>query len=317
MPSVTAVVPTSAHTFRSSWTGKSSLRTRLHRGIIEPCSVTVSGFSVGVRHRRDDDHWQRARKGCVHSVTTSPHSMAPTTLITFDVDGTLIHSVGEDANKFHKLAFSHAFKTVHGIDASIDEIPHHGSTDKLVAADTLRHRGVPEEDITTKMDEYISTMIEYARQNREQASTGIQILPGVIDLLKVLHDRDDMLIALVTGNLEPIGWIKMEELGLLPYFSSPNFGGFGTDHTDRGELVKIAAERARSHGWTGDNHWHVGDTPKDILAAEYGGAKALGVCTGVFGKEELEKSSKNDAVILPDLTDFKLVEELFEGMPVL
>ena len=29
-----------------------------------------------------------------------------------DVDGTLIHSVGEGANKLHKLAFSHAFKSV-------------------------------------------------------------------------------------------------------------------------------------------------------------------------------------------------------------
>ena len=27
-----------------------------------------------------------------------------------DVDGTLIHAVGPDANKLHKRAFSHAFK---------------------------------------------------------------------------------------------------------------------------------------------------------------------------------------------------------------
>eukprot|EP00959_Pyramimonas_sp_CCMP1952_P098053 2049351-Pyramimonas_sp.AAC.1 len=40
-----------------------------------------------------------------------------------------------------------------------------------------------------------------------------------------------------------------------------------------------------------------------------------GGSAGVFGKEELEKNSKNNAVILPDLTDFKLVEELFGGMP--
>ena len=35
--------------------------------------------------------------------------------VTFDVDGTLIRSVGEDANKFHKDAFAHGFATVFGI----------------------------------------------------------------------------------------------------------------------------------------------------------------------------------------------------------
>ena len=37
------------------------------------------------------------------------------TLITFDVDGTLIKAVGAYANKFHKDAFAHAFKIVHGL----------------------------------------------------------------------------------------------------------------------------------------------------------------------------------------------------------
>jgi beta-phosphoglucomutase-like phosphatase (HAD superfamily) len=41
-------------------------------------------------------------------------------------------------------------------------------------------------------------MLEYAAQNKESARTGIQILPGVVELLKALHGRDDMLIALVS-----------------------------------------------------------------------------------------------------------------------
>ncbi len=67
--------------------------------------------------------------------------------------------------------------------------------------------------------------------------------------------RNDVLTCLVTGNLEPIGWGKMRALGLLPYFSEPRFGGFGSDHCsgntleswrDREELVRIAAARAKS-----------------------------------------------------------------------
>jgi FMN phosphatase YigB (HAD superfamily) len=41
-----------------------------------------------------------------------PMREAPKTLVTFDVDGTLIHSVGNNANKFHKDAFAFAFKKV-------------------------------------------------------------------------------------------------------------------------------------------------------------------------------------------------------------
>eukprot|EP00983_Pelagomonas_calceolata_P041033 1137869-Pelagomonas_calceolata.AAC.5 len=52
-----------------------------------------------------------------------------------------------------------------------------------------------------------------------------------------------------SGNLEPIGWAKMEALGLLGLFSEPRFGGFGTDFCsgdtaetwkDRTELVRFA-----------------------------------------------------------------------------
>jgi ribonucleotide monophosphatase NagD (HAD superfamily) len=44
--------------------------------------------------------------------------------------------------------------------------------------------------------------------------------------------------------------------------------------------------------------------PNDIKAAEYGGALAIGVCTGVFSRDDLEAASKSGrAVILDDLKD--------------
>lgn len=36
-----------------------------------------------------------------------------------DVDGTLIHSVGETANKLHKDSFAHGMKTVFGVETHI------------------------------------------------------------------------------------------------------------------------------------------------------------------------------------------------------
>jgi len=49
-----------------------------------------------------------------------------------DVDGTLIHSVGENANKLHKDAFAQGFKKVFGLDTTIDVIKHHGMRRKRV-----------------------------------------------------------------------------------------------------------------------------------------------------------------------------------------
>ncbi len=34
--------------------------------------------------------------------------------------------------------------------------------------------------------------------------------------------------------------------------------------------------------------WHVGDTPMDVQAAQGGHAKALGVLTGVYSRQDLE-----------------------------
>jgi hypothetical protein len=68
-----------------------------------------------------------------------------------------------------------------------------------------------------------------------------------------LQARSDVAVCLVTGNLEPIGWGKMEALGISQLFTEPRFGGFGSDFCsgdtleswrDRGQLVRIAAERA-------------------------------------------------------------------------
>jgi hypothetical protein len=45
-----------------------------------------------------------------------------------------------------------------------------------------------------------------------------------------LQARPDVATCLVTGNLEPIGWGKMQALGIDHLFTHPKFGGFGSDH---------------------------------------------------------------------------------------
>ena len=225
-------------------------------------------------------------------------------LVTFDVDGTLCRSVGEDANQMHKAAFRHAHVAVFGpvADVSIDIIRHHGCTDPMVSARTLGAVGIGAHDAEARWPEVARKMVEYVEERTDQAAVGLNVLPGVVALLEHLQ-RKGCLVGLVTGNLEPIGWAKMRALGLHHLFTKPTFGGFGSDHSDRGELVAIAGRRARELFPDDEvvDHWHVGDTPADVQAAVAGGASALGVCTGIFSREELLEANPM-ATVVADLS---------------
>ncbi|XP_078166522.1 uncharacterized protein LOC144561433 isoform X1 [Carex rostrata] len=227
-------------------------------------------------------------------------------MVTFDIDGTLIVSTGLSSNRLHRGAFAYALNEVFGINnASIDVIPHHGSTDPAILLNTAVYYGISSDLAMEKLPEMKSKMVEYAVKNAKRVGDGLEVLPGIKYLLEALSSKG-VPVGLVTGNLEDIAWIKMEGLGLRKHFSVPNFGGFGSDNIDRGELVKIAADRAEKLFPGGfDLRVHVGDTPNDIKAAESGGALAVGVCTGVFSREELEKASNGTAIIHPNLMDFE------------
>ena len=55
---------------------------------------------------------------------------------------------------------------------------------------------------------------------------------------------------------------------------------------------------------------HVGDTPNDVKAAEFGGAKATGVTTGVFDADALLRAAgdnKANVTVMDGLTDVDAV----------
>lgn len=227
-------------------------------------------------------------------------------LLTFDVDGTLIRSTGQDANRFHKNAFKFGFKKVFNIETSIDCVEHHGSTDKLIIKAVLNYHKVDEERILEGLENVCQAMVEYAEENAEDAANGIELLPGVYELLERLSKREDCCCALVTGNLEPIAWAKMKQLGIDKLFQREVRGGFGSDHEQRSALVSIAHERAKSIiDFHADRRYHFGDTHNDITAAEQSGAIAIGLATGIWSLDDLKSVSvkKDEALFLESLAD--------------
>ena len=67
------------------------------------------------------------------------------------------------------------------------------------------------------------------------------------------------------------------------------FGAYGSDSADRGELTSPGvAKAARLHDQlTPDQVFVVGDTPRDIAAAQHAGAVSIGVATGRYSSDEL------------------------------
>eukprot|EP00201_Polytomella_parva_P003481 CAMPEP_0175075450 /NCGR_PEP_ID=MMETSP0052_2-20121109/22011_1 /TAXON_ID=51329 ORGANISM="Polytomella parva, Strain SAG 63-3" /NCGR_SAMPLE_ID=MMETSP0052_2 /ASSEMBLY_ACC=CAM_ASM_000194 /LENGTH=262 /DNA_ID=CAMNT_0016344145 /DNA_START=95 /DNA_END=883 /DNA_ORIENTATION=- len=236
----------------------------------------------------------------------------PLTLISFDVDGTLIESVGEKSNYLHKQAFRVGMKNVFNIDEDIDCIKHHGSTDPLILIKVLEYSGFKREEILSKLKDVEAEMVNYFLSHKDEASVGLRMLPGVKNLLQHLKSLEDVETCLVTGNFEPIGWAKMQELGIYDYFSDPHFGGFGSDHCsgdtidtwkDRSEFIRIAARKCeRLHGRPVTRHFHVGDATADMLAALNAEATPLGVTTGAFTKEQLEGCGEG-VIIVGNLAD--------------
>lgn len=140
-------------------------------------------------------------------------------------------------------------------------------------------------------------------------SENIVILQGVFNLLSKL-DQKGFLLGLVTGNLETIARAKLNKIGISDFFK---FGGFGSDHISRTDLVKIAIRRAGNQFKLEDNiqMFHFGDAPQDMRAAREAGVTPIGVTTGIFSAEELESAGAYQVV--PNLKNTDAILQLLLG----
>ncbi len=207
-------------------------------------------------------------------------------LLLFDIDGTLLSG----ATAAHAEAMREALVEVHGVrltDRSLRVVSPAGRTDPEIARAILLDLGVSAERIEDRADDVRERCGEaYARLCPSDLSRFV--LPGVVDLLESLASRDDVILALLTGNYEAVARLKLTRAGIGSYFKSGQ-GAFGSDAEDRAALPAIGRRRAGSLG-----HPHpremtivIGDTPRDIACAAADGVRCFAVASGPYGAEEL------------------------------
>jgi len=212
-------------------------------------------------------------------------------LTLFDVDGTLVRGA-----RCHYQAFVHAVKKFYGMSEDISGINYAGKTDPQILREVLELGGFQEETIEKNFQKCLDYMIKYYLKNVHLEN--VIALDGAKNLLDILK-KEDVILGLTTGNLEPIAYAKLNRADLDEYFP---FGGFGSDYAERALLVKKAIKVAiAKFNFKGNKIFVIGDTPLDVVAGKKVGAKTIGVATGRYNTDELLKSGAD--YIMDDLTD--------------
>jgi phosphoglycolate phosphatase-like HAD superfamily hydrolase len=188
----------------------------------------------------------------------------------------------------------------------MEGVPVAGRLDPLILADAFAISGVPD----THEHRHL-VRAAYAKRLEEtlDASHGAVALPGVPELLEALRpvaERGDAVLALLTGNFEETGVLKLRRCGIDP--SQFRIGVFG-DHAAtvpprREDLVPVGVERAskvRGRSVSKGEVVVIGDTPHDVRCATAHGGWSLAVATGRSSVAELAGAGAHRAV--EDLRD--------------
>ena len=195
----------------------------------------------------------------------------------FDIDGTLLRS----RDRIHVNSFVHSVQSITGFEVSLEGIALQGNTDTGILREACEQAGIPAEVLQSQTAAILEAMCDRVTAQRNEMD--LVRMPGVEDALRHLAARGKLL-GVATGNLEVIGWLKVEHAGLSEWF---HFGGFSDDFPVRSDLIGHAAAKARELAGPAARVCVVGDTPRDVEAAHSNSLPVIAVATGRSSFEEL------------------------------
>jgi phosphoglycolate phosphatase-like HAD superfamily hydrolase len=236
----------------------------------------------------------------------SPHSIHTSDLriLLWDIDGTLIRTTRAGAFKDYTIPM---LEEVFGTAGRLPEMKVSGMTDLQIIAEALKDEGFTNQDIFERIDHLRERYMEALRKATGNGEQFFEVLPGVRETLQAVADHPRYHSALLTGNIEPAAYLKMELVGLSEFFDLP--GAFGDESHDRRDLPALAADRIRKHlqlDLAPEQFIVIGDTPNDIECARHFGARALAVGTGrLYSRDDI--LACNPDALLPDLSNLELV----------
>lgn len=219
-------------------------------------------------------------------------------LVLFDIDGTLVTDGGAS-----RTAFGDALKKVYGFNGSLKRYDFSGRTDPQITYMVLRDAGYSDVAIAAQLDEMWSVYI--AGLERNAASGSVRSLSGVPQIVETLHHHEEVVLALLTGNIERGARLKLNGPALNGYFP---FGAFGSDSAVRDELPPFAVRRAEErfgHRFEGRDVVIIGDSIYDVRCGVPHGATTIAVASGKTTAETLR--AENPTHLFDHLEDHDAV----------
>ncbi len=216
-----------------------------------------------------------------------------TTLILFDIDGTLF--IGQGCGR---MAVRLAMLELFGTCGALETYSFDGRTDWGTLIALLEPLGFSRAAIDRNVGQFGQVLARHMAAILPQF--GVSACPGSLELVRALLLRNDCLLGILTGNVLDTVPIKLSAVGFDPAWFP--IGAYGGEAPDRAELPPIALRRAVDfHGTPMDQVVIVGDTPEDIRCARSIQARSVAVASGWVSRAELDRYEPT--VSLDNLTD--------------
>jgi phosphoglycolate phosphatase-like HAD superfamily hydrolase len=225
-------------------------------------------------------------------------------VLLWDLDGTLVRGQRYGVFKDYTIPM---LERVFGTAGSLGGMMVSGMTDLQIVETALSASGITRDQIMARKDELLSCYIDEMKRATGNGAHLVEAMPGGREVLQRVAGHPRYLSGLLTGNIKPAAYLKLELTGLSEFFDLP--GAFGDESFDRRDLPAFAAQRINEHlhaELQPEQFIVIGDTPNDIACARHFGARVLAVATGRMHSAEDLLAYEPDALV-PDLLDVELV----------
>jgi phosphoglycolate phosphatase len=224
-------------------------------------------------------------------------------LILFDIDGTLL-SAGRAARE----SILAALRAALGWDGTADGNDFSGKTDPQILRE-LVEESVGADRFQATLAQVLDRYVEELRSRLRPE--GVVPKPGVPELLERLAREPNVVLGLLTGNIERGARLKLGPPDFNRFFP---FGAFGDDSADRYCLPSIAVARARERtgrDFAGESVVIIGDSVHDVGCGRPLGARTIAVATGPTSAEAL--AAERPHALFPDFSDVPAAAEAILG----
>jgi len=169
-----------------------------------------------------------------------------------------------------------------------------GMIDPQICKILLAETGLDDERVAY----YLPKVLTEMRRTYREMEKELKLNEGVKELLRILSGSRSHILGVLTGNLAAVATEKLTITGIASYFVE---GFYADNYLDRIPLIEDAVRKCVENYKLPDrkNVLIIGDTPRDVSAANAAKATSIAVASGVFSTAQL--SQANATHVFPNL----------------